>query len=221
MARNVKSPLAACFACACALGLLIALALGLSAGRHVDVRLFLRLAEDPPSGDTWADTIAAFGDLLPVLGMLAVACGIALLRGCPRDALAAVLVVAGANVTTQLLKVLLAHPRVKLAIGGDPFQPNTFPSGHTTGAASIAIAYAFVVPAALRNLTLTLGAAFTLAVGSSVVVIGWHYPSDVLGGVLVRRRGALPSSPRRGRSHPRGPRGTGVSSSSPAAISAK
>jgi membrane-associated phospholipid phosphatase len=163
----------------------MALALGLSAGRHVDVRLFLRLAEGRPSSGTWAETIAAFGDLLPVLGMLAVACGIAFLRGRSRDALAAALVVAGANVTTQLLKVLLAHPRVKLAIGGDPLQPNTFPSGHTTGAASIAIAYAFVVPAALRKATLALGAAFTLAMGSSVVTIGWHYPSDVLGGVLV------------------------------------
>ncbi len=163
----------------------MALALGLSAGRHVDVHLFLRLAEDRPSTGAWVDTVAAFGNLLPVLGMLAVACGIAFLRGRSRDALAAVLVVAGANVTTQLLKVLLAHPRIKLAIGGDPLQPNTFPSGHTTGAASIAIAYAFVVPAALRKATLALGAAFTLAVGTSVVLIGWHYPSDVLGGVLV------------------------------------
>jgi membrane-associated phospholipid phosphatase len=185
VARNVKAPLGACLACAVALALLMALALGLSAGRHVDVRLFFRLTEDQPSGDSWADTVASLGNPLPVLAMLAIASGIAFLRGHSRDALAAVLVVAGANLTTQLLKVLLAHPRVKLAIGGNPFQPNTFPSGHTTGAASIAVAYAFVVPATLRNLTLTVGAAFTLAVGTSVVVIGWHYPSDVLGGVLV------------------------------------
>ena len=185
MARNVKSPLAACFACAVALGFLTLLALGLAAGRHVDVRLFLKLAEDEQSGDTLADAIASLGDPLPMLAMLAVACAIALLRGRPRGALAAVLVVVGANLTTQLLKVLLAHPRVKLAIGGDPFEPNTFPSGHTTAAASIAVAYAFVLPAALRNLALTLGAAFALAVGASVVVIAWHYPSDVLGAYLV------------------------------------
>jgi membrane-associated phospholipid phosphatase len=185
VARNVKSPLAACFACAVALGFLTLLALGFAAGRDVDVRLFLRLAEDKPSGDTLADAIASLGDPLPMLVLLVVACGIALLRGRPRSALAAVLVVVGANVTTQLLKVLLAHPRVKLAISGDPFEPNTFPSGHTTAAASIAVAYAFVLPAALRNLTLTLGAAFALAMGSSVVVIGWHYPSDVLGAYLV------------------------------------
>jgi membrane-associated phospholipid phosphatase len=185
VARNVKLPLAACFACAAALGFLTLLALGLAAGRHVDVRLFLRLAEDKPTGDTLADAIASLGDPLPTLVMLAVACLIALLRGRPGGALAPVLVVVGANVTTQLLKALLAHPRVKLAIGGDPFEPNTFPSGHTTAAASIAVACAFVVPAALRDLTLTLGGAFALAVGCSVVVIGWHYPSDVLGAYLV------------------------------------
>ncbi|MET0306398.1 MAG: phosphatase PAP2 family protein [Solirubrobacterales bacterium] len=185
MARNVKSPLAACLACAIALGLLTLLALGFAAGRDVDVRLFLELAEDEPSGDTLADAIASFGDPLPMLALLVVACLIGLLRGRPRSALAAVLVVVGANVTTQLLKALLAHPRVKLAISGDPFEPNTFPSGHTTAAASIAVAYAFVAPAALRDLALTLGAAFALAVGASVVVIGWHYPSDVLGAYLV------------------------------------
>lgn len=185
MARNVKAPLAACLACAVALGFLTLLALGLAAGRHVDVRLFLKLAEDEPSGDTVADAIAALGDPLPMLVLLTVACLIGLLRGRPRSALAAVLVVVGANLTTQLLKVLLAHPRIKLAISGDPFEPNTFPSGHTTAAASIAVAYAFVLPAALRDLTLTLGVAFALAVGASVVVIGWHYPSDVLGAYLV------------------------------------
>jgi membrane-associated phospholipid phosphatase len=185
VARNVKAPLAACLACAVALGFLTLLALGLAAGRHVDVRLFLKLAEDEPSGDTVADAIAALGDPLPMLVLLTVACLIGLLRGRPRSALAAVLVVVGANLTTQLLKVLLAHPRIKLAISGDPFEPNTFPSGHTTAAASIAVAYAFVLPAALRDLTLTLGVAFALAVGASVVVIGWHYPSDVLGAYLV------------------------------------
>ena len=215
MARNVRTPFAACVACAVALGLLTLLALGFAAGRDVDVRLFLRLAEGKPSGDTLADAIASLGDPLPMLALLTVACAIALLRGRPRSALAAVLIVVGANITTQLLKVLLAHPRVKLAISGDPFEPNTFPSGHTTAAASVAVAYAFVAPAALRNLALTLGAGFALAVGVSVVVIGWHYPSDVLGAYLVVAcwgfavLAAIRAIP------PRRPRGVGVNPRTP------
>ena len=185
MARNVKIPLAASLACAVGLGLLTLFALSIAAGRHVDVRLFLRFSEDEPSGGTLADAIASLGGPLPMIAMLIAACVIALWRGRPRDALAALLVVASANLTTQLLKLLLAHPKVKLAISGDPYEANTFPSGHTTGAASIVVAYAFVLPDRLRRLVLGLGAAFALAVGCSTVAIGWHHPSDVLGAYLV------------------------------------
>jgi membrane-associated phospholipid phosphatase len=215
VARNVKSPLAACFACAVAFGFLTLLALGLAAGRHVDVRLFLKLVEHPPEGGTLADAIAALGDPLPMLVMLTVVCLIALLRGRPRGAVAAVLVVVGANITTQLLKALLAHPRVKLAIGGDPFEPNTFPSGHTTAVTSVVIAYAFVVPPALRSVTLALGAAVALAVGCSVVVIGWHYPSDVLGAYLVAAGWGFAVLAAMRMIAPRDPRGVGVNSRAP------
>jgi membrane-associated phospholipid phosphatase len=221
VARNVKSPLAACFVCSVALGFLTLVALGLAAGRHLDARIFFGLAEDKPSGGTVADAIASLGDPLPMLAMLTVACLVGLLRGRPGSALAAVLVVSGANVTTQLLKALLAHPRVRLAIGGDPFDPNTFPSGHTTAAASIAIGYLFVVPAALRRLTLTFGAAFTLAMGCSVVVIGWHFPSDVLGGILVAAGWGFAVLAAIRAIAPPQPAGGGPQLSSPAAISVK
>lgn len=187
MAGNVKLPLAACFACLSCLAVLAILALSVEAGRQLDVRIFLRLAEDPRSGGGgWlAEAIATLGNPLPVLAMAALASAVGLLCGRPSGALAAVLVVAGANLTTQLLKFALAHPRVKAAIGADPFGESTFPSGHTTAVASIAIAYLFVVPARLRGATLTVGTALVLAVGVSVVVAGWHYPSDVVGGILV------------------------------------
>jgi len=63
---------------------------------------------------------------------------------------AAVTVVAGANLTTQILKVALAHPRFQSVLGHDQLGPVAFPSGHTTAAASIAIAFLFVVPHAWR-----------------------------------------------------------------------
>jgi membrane-associated phospholipid phosphatase len=186
VAENVKLPLVACFACVVGLALLAFFALGIDAGRHLDTRLFLRLVEDRPfEGGRPPNAIATLANPLPVLAMLAGACVIALLRRRPSDALAALLVAIGANLTTQLLKFALAHPRVQAAIGANPFEANSFPSGHTTAAASVAIAYAFVVPARLRAPTVVAGAVFVLAVGYSVVAIGWHYPSDVLGGLLV------------------------------------
>ena len=42
-----------------------------------------------------------------------------------------------------------------------------------------------VAPPALRAAAAMLGGAFAVGVGYAVLVLGWHYPSDVLGGFLV------------------------------------
>jgi membrane-associated phospholipid phosphatase len=60
-----------------------------------------------------------------------------------------------------------------------------FPSGHVTAAASIAIAFAFVVPARVLPAVAVLGTCFVVAMGWAVLALNWHYPSDVVGGVLV------------------------------------
>jgi membrane-associated phospholipid phosphatase len=54
-----------------------------------------------------------------------------------------------------------------------------------TAAASIGIAFAFVVPARLLPAVAALGACFVVAMSWSVLALYWHYPSDVIGGVLV------------------------------------
>jgi len=93
--------------------------------------------------------------------------------------------VAGANLTTQIFKALLAHPRFQAILGAEQLATNTFPSGHTTAVASIAIAFLFVVPREWRALTALIGTVLVATVGCSVMALGWHYPSDVLGGILV------------------------------------
>ena len=171
-----------------ALGLLALLVYGADAFRHARSA---RLHRSSPPTTTraaggLAEAIAVLGDPLPLLGFLAVACAIALLRGRPRDALAATVVVAGANLTTQALKAVLAHPRSQTLLGGSGADAVGFPSGHTTAASSIAIAFALVVPPRPgRRSSSPSAPAFGLAVGLSVVVIAWHYPSDVIGGILV------------------------------------
>lgn len=187
MADDVKWPAAAAFVCATLLGLLVLLVYGTDSFRHLDVELFHRLsAHHHTRWGEWAEAIAVLVDPLPVLGFLAAICGIALLRRRPAELVAALAVVAGASLTTQLLKALLAHPGAQALLGAErPDNHVAFPSGHTTAAFAIAIAFAFVVPRALRPATLLLGAVFGCLVGCSVVVIAWHYPSDALGGFLV------------------------------------
>lgn len=185
MVKRIGAPLAAWIACAAALVGLALVAYGIDAAQRADATLLAKFIAREGSLGPLADPVAHLADPLPLLAMLVAACGIALWRGRPLDALAAVTVVAGANLTTQVLKVALAHPRYQSVLGADQLGPIAFPSGHATAASSIAIAFAFVVPWAWRLAVAVIGATFVLAVGCSIMVLAWHFPSDVLGGVLV------------------------------------
>ncbi|GAA3793733.1 hypothetical protein CSO01_25990 [Cellulomonas soli] len=88
----------------------------------------------------------------------------------------------GANVTTRVLK-LVVFERPDLGVAG--VWGNTLPSGHTTAAASVAVALLLVVPPRVRPWAALLGAAYTTATGVSTLVGQWHRPSDVVAAVLV------------------------------------
>lgn len=185
MFRRVKVPLAAWLACAVALVLLALTAYGVDVAQRADATLLAKFMARQGSEGSLAHVIAHFADPLPLLVMLVCACGIAWRRGRPLDAIAAITVVAGANLTTQVLKVLLAHPRFQPVLGYDQLGPVAFPSGHATAATSIVIAFALVVPRDLRVVVAAAGAIYVVAIGCSVLVLGWHFPSDVLGGAFV------------------------------------
>jgi len=221
VARRVKAPLAAWAGCALALALLALVAYGIDAAQRTDASLRERFIARGDSGlDSLAGVLVHLGDPLPLLVMLALACAFALTRGRPLDAAAAFTVVAGANLTTQLLKVGLSHPRFQAAVGVEQLGEVPFPSGHVTAATSIAIAFAFVVPRDRLPLVALLGAAAVGAVGCSVMILSWHYPSDVLGGILVASGwGFAVLAARRAAAGGRSARGPQVSSR--AAISVK
>jgi membrane-associated phospholipid phosphatase len=159
---------------------------GVALAQRVDASVLVRLVvERGSSRESLASFLTFFGDLPALLVMTAIACGIGWVRKRPRSIAAALVVVAGANLTTQALKVALSHPRARELLGAEGVEWDGFPSGHVTAAASIAIAFAFVVPARLLPAVAALGACFVVAMGWSVLALYWHYPSDVIGGVLV------------------------------------
>lgn len=89
-----------------------------------------------------------------------------------------------ANATTEVLKPLLASPRP----GGVTIHhvsEVSWPSGHATAAMTLALCIVLACPPHRRPYAAALGAAFAVAVSYSFLSLGWHYPSDVLGGFLV------------------------------------
>jgi membrane-associated phospholipid phosphatase len=105
---------------------------------------------------------------------------VALLRGRLALAAAAVVVVAGSNITTQVLKhTILQRPDLGLGT------LNSLPSGHTTVVASAVGAALLVAPAMSRPVIAVAGGFATTLTGASTVVAGWHRPSDVIAALAV------------------------------------
>jgi hypothetical protein len=110
--------------------------------------------------------------------MLACA-ALALVRRRTDLALGAVLLIVGANVTTQVLKYHL-FTRAELSPA-----PNTLPSGHTTVALSIALAAVIVAPSTWRAAVAIGASAAASLVGVATVLGRWHRPSDVIAATFV------------------------------------
>jgi membrane-associated phospholipid phosphatase len=186
MSRDAKTPLLAALACAIAIPPLAVAAHSWESFQRLDLRIFIHLRREAGPFNTLAGVLVNLGDLAALLVLLAAIAALGLAIGRRREVIASVVVVAGANLTTQVLKATLEHARHKAFEHGIELPwPNSFPSGHATAAASIAAALLLVVPARHRLAAVAVGGALTAAVGFSVVILGWHYPSDVLGGLLV------------------------------------
>lgn len=156
--------------------------------------------------------IAKLCDPQPYVYLVAIPVAIALLRGRPRAAIAVFGIALGANVTTELLKPLLAEPRASSLLGGDVhIAPASWPSGHATAAMTLALCLVLVAPARWRPAAAALGAAFAVAVSYSFLTLGWHYPSDVLGGFLVAGTWTLLGAAALSASERPGPRASAVS----------
>ena len=150
-------------------------------GQAID-QLAFNGAEDGTTGTTVTQRLL---DLIPSV-MVAVGAIVSLIIATVRRAwfplVVAVTAAMAAVVTTQLLKnVVLTRPD----LGVDGYDPNSFPSGHTTVAAASALVVFLVASPHTRWLAGTIGAAFAVAAGVSTLVSLWHRPSDVIAALLV------------------------------------
>jgi membrane-associated phospholipid phosphatase len=186
LSPHAKAALALLGAALCALALVgvWVLAAFVPATHWRDALLFARFTElERPGLDNAANGLL---DLLSPAAYTAWALlivAVALVRRRPFTALVLALVLPAAPLSTELLKPLLAHPHA--IIGWRWVGPASFPSGHSTAIATLVLCALIAAPARLRPALAALGALAVAAVCASLLILAWHMPSDVLGGLLL------------------------------------
>jgi membrane-associated phospholipid phosphatase len=181
-----RSPLLAAAACFLAFAAVLACAYAIAPiGRLDATALHGLMALNGSLSGPVALEITHSADPRPLMLMLAVLFAGGWALGRRREALGAVALVAGANLTGLILQVALTHPRFHPILGSNQVGAEAYPSGHATSAMSIALAAVLVAPPRLRVVVASGAAAYVIAASTSLMVIGWHFPSDVLGGLLV------------------------------------
>jgi membrane-associated phospholipid phosphatase len=103
-----------------------------------------------------------------------------------RDAVHALLLIGGALAVAFLVKALVHEhrPPQRLWVIA-PNNPYSFPSGHATVAAALALTAVLITSGRSRPLVAAVGALFAAGVALTRLYLGVHYLPDVAGGFLV------------------------------------
>lgn len=186
MLLAVRRLLLIAFACAAGVAILALFFYGSARFNHYDSTLTAHLLA--PSGtalERLAEAGAQSANFAPLLLIVVAIAVLGLVWGRPWHLLAAAGVVFFANLTTQVMKVVLAHPRLQGSLGVSYPIEIAYPSGHTTAAVSAGFALWLVTPPRWRGPAALIGGLYALLVGVGVVLAGWHFISDVFGAVMV------------------------------------
>lgn len=149
------------------------------------IRAVQSLVPDALVGAFAAATHLGDPPLLAVLAVLAYWLGPGLGLVERRDATRLLAVVTLGLVVTTALKFGFAMPRPPASVRAVPAEGYGFPSGHAIGTTVAAGAAAAFLRVGRRRARLGLAAVVVAVVATSRVVIGVHYPIDVVAGVAV------------------------------------
>jgi len=174
------------------LGLLVAQVLGPSWLGREELGIDRELAGDrTPTGNAvtaFMTNLASTPTIIALTAIAAVLCRIAFHRW--REALFVVLAVVGETAIFTLTTLLIDRERPPVPKLDEAPPTSSFPSGHTAAAICFYGAIAAIVlwryrAAVLRVIVVALAVLIPLAVAASRLYRGMHFPSDVLGGVLL------------------------------------
>ncbi|WP_145225501.1 phosphatase PAP2 family protein [Rudaeicoccus suwonensis] len=157
------------------MSLLVRFAIHSMRGFRFDQRLMDSVTTSAGAWSSFMDVLSRVTDF-SVAACLIGCVAIAVVQRRLAVAMGAIVLVAGANVTTQVLKY-----RVFEAVVGN----NSLPSGHTTVGLSLALAFVLVAPPSWRQVVVPFAALSATFVGAGTVAGHWHRPADVAAGGMV------------------------------------
>lgn len=102
----------------------------------------------------------------------------------PRAALIMLVTPAVAGATSSILKQIFARPRPDIAPHLDEISNLSFPSGHATSAIAILLLAALLLPRGRNAGWIGLALLGAATIAASRLLLGVHWPSDVVGGLL-------------------------------------
>lgn len=144
-------------------------------GVRFDERMMYSLGTTPSAWTRILDILGLVTDVSVAVCLLGCVV-VAILQRRWAVAVSAGVLIAGANITTQVLKYHVLH---------SVSPPNTLPSGHTTVGLSLALAAVIVASHRWRPLVTAGAATLATFIGAGTVSAHWHRPGDVLAAGMV------------------------------------
>ncbi len=173
-----------CAALTLAIGFAVSMGVGKSLDREILTSAALRSGRDSAALISLFQWITWLSDSAQRTGMVLLTAAWLMWKARRRAALIIIVVPILAGVTNSVLKEAFARARPDIVPHLDNIGNLAYPSGHAANAVAFFLLAALILAAKRPLLWRSLAVTVAILIGTSRVLLGVHWPSDVIGGWL-------------------------------------